>query len=138
MAKVAPPLRTPVFTQAFLTFLASVGQRLGLQVPSSSTAFNEVWVRWLVGLGSGTIGTQTIVDNEVPAGVIDGANRVFTLTNSPNPPESAKLYKNGQKLRLGVGFTLVDNTITYAAGYQPQPASGGSPADTHEVDYRYT
>lgn len=57
--------------------------------------------------------------NDEPVGVIDGANDTFTLTTSPNPPESLVLTKNGQILYPGVGYTLLGSTITYEAAYIP-------------------
>jgi len=50
------------------------------------------------------------------------------------PAASAKLYKNGQKLRQGVA-TLVDNTITYARAITS--ARRRIAGDEHEIDYRY-
>jgi hypothetical protein len=77
------------------------------------------------------------VDDEVPSGTIDGTNATYTLANTPNPPTSLNLFKNGQRLTEGIGFLLDDNTITYQAGYILQPASGDIPGDTHIANYRY-
>jgi hypothetical protein len=68
--------------------------------------------------GSG--GGNNIEFAEVPAGVIDGVNAVFTLTNSPNPAGSLQLYKNGVYMTQGTDYNLAGLTITYVAGAIPQ------------------
>lgn len=71
----------------------------------------------LVG-GSG--GGNNIEFAEVPAGVINGVNAVFTLVNSPNPANSLQLQKNGVYMTQGVDYNLAANVITYVAGAIPQ------------------
>ena len=93
---------------------------------------NLAWQKWLQLQGASTAtGTPNFADAEIPGGPINGINAAFTLANSPNPPSSLQLYKNGQKLTAGTGFTLVGSTITYASGYIPQPG------DNHEAIYRH-
>ncbi|HLJ26559.1 MAG TPA: hypothetical protein VKY85_07600 [Candidatus Angelobacter sp.] len=94
---------------------------------------NLAWQKWLQTQGTtgGSTGTANFADAEIPQGTINGVNAVFTLANSPNPASSLQLYKNGQKLTQGIGFTLAGNRITYAAAYIPQPG------DTHEAIYRH-
>lgn len=65
---------------------------------------------------------QGIVDAEVPAGVVDGVNGVFTLLHTPNPAGSLKIYRNGLRLLAGGDYTLAGNTVTFAANAQPQPS----------------
>jgi len=76
---------------------------------------------------------STFVDNETPAGTINGVNDVFTLANTPNPAGSLHLYKNGIRQRSGAGndFVLVTATITFEAGNIPQTG------DVLLADYRY-
>lgn len=66
----------------------------------------------------------------VPSGTINGTNTVFTFAVSGNPSQ-ATVWLN-YPLVDGVGYTLSWSagtlTITYATA--PQPASGGSPADS--------
>lgn len=74
-------------------------------------------------------------DGEVPAGVIDGVNRVFTLAHPPNPALSLKDYLNGLVQKPGTppgDFVLVGLTITYNVA----PLAGTKP-DTHITFYRY-
>jgi hypothetical protein len=61
------------------------------------------------------------VDNEIPAGTIDGNNRVFTLADAPNPSSSLRLVFNADQLRPGIDYTLASGTITFAVGQVPQP-----------------
>src|SRR5262252_5903050 len=73
-------------------------------------------------------------DAVVPAGTIDGANKIFTLPESPNPPESFRLRKRASAatswtvMALTTDYTLSGKTLTYVTA----PAVG----DVHECDYR--
>lgn len=70
-----------------------------------------------------------IVDDETPAGSIDGANQAFTLTLAPSPVTSLRVYVNGLLQRRGTDYVLSGTTITYTAA----PQSG----DNHRAFYRY-
>lgn len=59
-----------------------------------------------------TGGTVSFVDNEVPVGVIDGANTDFTLAQAP-AAGSLHLYLNGLKQRPTVDYTIVGTTISF-------------------------
>lgn len=52
---------------------------------------------------------------EVPAGVIDGVNRIFTLTREP-VAGTLRVHRNGMRLKLGTDYTLDANVITFNAG----------------------
>ena len=71
-----------------------------------------------------TIGTQ-FVDNETPAGTIDGVNAVFALAYTPNPTNSLMIWLNGTYLTQGVEYTLSGRTITFAVA--PDVAYAGLP-----------
>jgi hypothetical protein len=60
----------------------------------------------LVGGLSGSI-------DETPTGAMDGSNTTFTLSFTPNPPESLWLELNGIFQDPGIDFTLSGNTITF-------------------------
>ncbi len=49
---------------------------------------------------------------EVPSGVVDGVNKIFTLTDTPLL-NSEDIYINGQLRYPTVAYTLVGNTITF-------------------------
>ena len=61
------------------------------------------------------------VDNEVPAGAVDGSNRVFTLTEAPVPESGLMVYRNGLLQRSGVDYTLAGVTIIFETAATPQP-----------------
>jgi len=61
---------------------------------------------------------------------VDGVNDTFTLVGTPSPSDSLQLYKNGQLLFEGVGYTLSGNSIVYAAAYIPEVG------DEHRAWYR--
>ena len=65
----------------------------------------------------------SIVDNEVPAGAVDGKNTTFTLANTPNPPSSLHVHVNGLLLHAGVevnGLSLNAGADFALAGAQIQ------------------
>ncbi len=58
--------------------------------------------------------TPAYADAEVPTGLIDGMNTVFTLAHTPNPGASLMLFNNGMLLWGGGNdYTLAGNTITF-------------------------
>jgi len=69
----------------------------------------------------GTVVTYSFADNETPAGTLDGTNKVFTLTNAPDPASSLDLRFNGvYQTAAGVDYTLVNKTITFVeAPFKP-------------------
>jgi uncharacterized protein YoxC len=74
---------------------------------------------------TGTGQAATFSDAEVPGGTIDGTNKTFTLTATPNPVLSLKLYKNGMLLQQNGDYTLSGATITFTAT-QVTPQIGDS------------
>jgi hypothetical protein len=66
---------------------------------------------------------------QVPSGVINGANVTFTLANTPVSNASVKLYQNGLFMRQGTDYTISGVTITMTTA----PASG----QTLDVNYKY-
>lgn len=72
--------------------------------------------------GSGSSGGSGpgFTDQEVPAGTINGSNRVFTMAQAPTPAASLGLYRNGILMKAGIDYTLVSATITFGALSVPQ------------------
>lgn len=60
-----------------------------------------------------SVGIMTFVDAEVPAGVVDGVNTIFTLASIPTAG-STHLYKNGLRQRPAIDYTIVGQTVTFA------------------------
>jgi len=86
-------------------------------------------------LNSGSDPLQNWVDDETPAGVIDGANAAFTLLATPGPLTGLLLVLNGviQFKRAAAGptfgfYDIVGNAITYEVA----PPAGS----THRAWYR--
>ena len=77
-----------------------------------------------------TAQAQQFVDDEVPAGAIDGTNKTFTLANVP-ASGSLKLYFNGIKQKLGLDYTLTGRTIVFITAVFPAVAQ-----DVLTADYR--
>jgi hypothetical protein len=57
--------------------------------------------------------TTTTSLSEVPAGLLDGINNVFTLSQTPDTG-SLQIFVNGVEWYLGIHFTVEDRTITFA------------------------
>ena len=92
-------------------------------VAPSKTAVNTALASKL---DSSTL-TAMFVEGEVPTGSINSINTVYTLANTPIAG-SVKVYWNGMKMRVGVGYTISGTTITMTTA----PDTG----DTLETDYR--
>lgn len=71
--------------------------------------------------GSGWGSGPRFVDAETPAGLVNGTNAVFTLSDAPEPEAGLALYRNGLLLKQGLDYTLQGNVITFAAEAIPQP-----------------
>lgn len=65
-------------------------------------------------------GMSTFVDNETPAGVIDGSNREFELEYMPAPPVSIQLFKGGVLMRQGLANDYVVENQTIIFNTAPQ------------------
>jgi hypothetical protein len=96
----------PTSTDTFWTFYA-----YGTSVP----AFSEILMKW----------------NETPAGLMNGSNQVFVLSENPYPTSSLILIFNGSTLRQGVDYVLLDNIINLLTFI---PASG----DTLVASFLYS
>lgn len=95
---------------------ASAGVLITDEGPGGFVTFSidESYVRSLVSGGSGGTTNFEIVDQEIPTGVINGTNQVFTLQHSPNPPQSLHLFLNGQlQDAVGYNYTLSGSIITF-------------------------
>jgi hypothetical protein len=80
--------------------------------------------------GGGGGGTPpTYVDNETPAGAVNGINITYGLLNAPSPATSLRIYLNGVRLRPTIDYTLAGSTITMLT----TPQVG----DWFYADYRY-
>jgi hypothetical protein len=71
--------------------------------------------------GDGAVGATTVfVDGETPSGATDGFNTSFLLSQTPNPPSSLFLYRNGLLQRNGLDYDLSGSQITFAPNAVPQ------------------
>jgi hypothetical protein len=71
---------------------------------------------------SGACGSQgpAFVDGDLPSGIVDGANRLFTLTSQPYPASSLSLYRNGLLQRMGLDYALNGNVVQFTGAATPQ------------------
>lgn len=79
---------------------------------------------------NGTFATVREVINEVPDGLINGSNVTYTLAHLPDG--IIRLYKNGQKLKITLDYTIIDQTITLVT-----PLVSDGYEDVLLCDYRY-
>ena len=70
-------------------------------------------------LFDGYFDSANFVDEEVPAGLVDGMNNIFTLAYDPLP-NSVKVYVNGQRMANNADYTISGKVITMAT---PPPAT---------------
>jgi hypothetical protein len=52
-------------------------------------------------------------DGEVPSGIVNGSNTVFTLAFTPSPSSSLSLFRNGLRMRESSDYQISGNTITF-------------------------
>jgi hypothetical protein len=69
---------------------------------------------------TGSVTGVAFVDAEVPSGVVNGTNGVFSLSQSPSPASSLQLYRNGVELTAGLDFTVTTNSVAFASNAIPQ------------------
>ncbi len=81
---------------------------------------------------AGPCGNQVpaFVDGDAPAGIVDGANRLFTLAAQPYPVTSVSVYRNGLLQKMGQDYILNGNVLQFADPSTPQPG------DTLLASYR--
>jgi hypothetical protein len=82
------------------------------------------------GSGSGGI-VPAYSDAEVPSGIINGLNQIFTVANTPSPTSSVEVYHNGILMEQGVDYTISGATFTFSPADVPQVG------DIVLVNYRY-
>lgn len=63
--------------------------------------------------------SNIFVDSEVPSGAMNGANPSFTLANTPVPPTSVSIWRNGLFEHYGVDYSVAGSAITFL-GTPPQ------------------
>ena len=70
--------------------------------------------------GTGAASGTVFVDSETPGGTLNSVNASFTLVNSPNPPLSLQLYRNGLLLDQNLDYTLSNSAITFVSNAIPR------------------
>lgn len=65
---------------------------------------------------------------EIPTGALNGSNKTFTLTKSPNPVSSAEYLVLGQEVTYTTSYTISGDTLTTVRAY---PST-----TTHSIRYR--
>lgn len=74
--------------------------------------------RWI--FHGGQFSDTMWINNETPAGTIDGANATFTIAKIPNPTTSLLLMINGKVMFQPQDYTITGQTITIQTGTIPQ------------------
>jgi hypothetical protein len=123
----ARPLEGSAFALGRVAFINSLGSIDGvngnasdcLHVDGSSGA-----------CGSSGASAAAFMDSDSPAGIVDGSNMSFTLSQTPSPSTSVSLYRNGIMQKAGLDFSLNGNAVAFVAASTPQPG------DTLLASYR--
>ena len=71
---------------------------------------------------------------EVPAGLVDGMNRVFTLTYLPITPLSVLIFLNGVEQLQGGNYSIAGQTITFSPASTPRRRQTWSPTTGGKTD----
>jgi hypothetical protein len=82
------------------------------------------------GGGGGGI-VPAYADAEVPSGIVNGLNQIFTLANVPSPISSVEVYHNGILMEQLLDYTISGGVITFSPSTIPQVG------DIVLVNYRY-
>lgn len=61
---------------------------------------------------------DNIFEQEIPSGVVDGINLVYTLSTTPHSNKAVKIYLNGLMMIQGTHYTVSGSTITFAGAPQ--------------------
>ena len=72
----------------------------------------------------------SFVDGDSPAGIVDGANAVFSISAAPDPVSSLAVYRNGLLQKLASDYTFSGRTVEFLPAAIPQPG------DTLLASYR--
>lgn len=123
----ARPLEGPAFTTGRLAFINSLGSIDGVN-GSASDCVHVDGSSSACGSAGGT--NASFVDGESPAGIVDGSNKTFTLSQTPSPSTSVAVYRNGIMQKVGQDFTVSGGTVSFVTANTPQPG------DTLLASYR--
>jgi hypothetical protein len=66
------------------------------------------------------IAALTHSGQETVTGAVDGTNRVFTLTSSPNPSGGLVLVRSGLTQHVGIDYAISGSTVTFLLAATPQ------------------
>jgi hypothetical protein len=71
---------------------------------------------------SGSCGSTppSFIDGESLTGIVDGANRAFSLNATPRPSTSLHVYRNGLLLKEGSDYTSTGSAISFTSAAVPQ------------------
>jgi hypothetical protein len=106
-------IRGPGFTNSRASIINDVGQLEG----AVGDALDCVRVD---GTAAPCVAALIFIDDEIPSGVINGSNAIFTITTVPSPATSLHVFRNGLLMKLGYDYTLSGTTITFVTGAIPQ------------------
>jgi hypothetical protein len=98
--------------------------------PGNAPAVGDRLEAWYRLPSTGTPITN-FADAEVPAGVTNGVNTIFTLSGTPLPASSLRVFRNGLLQKEGVDYQLAVNTLTFT------PVSIPQTGDIVQVWYRW-
>jgi len=118
------PLKGPEFAINRIALINGLGRLVGV----SGLPGDCVRVDGSTGACGGAF--TGFVDMEVPVGVLNGVNSVFTLGQAPSPAGSLHLFRNGILQKAGADYTLTGNGVTFLAVSIPQVG------DTLSASYR--
>lgn len=87
----------------------------GIQTPGSVLMTNSAGDGFVAVAVSLSAATEV---QEIPGGLVNGVNTVFTLANTPISSASVKIYVDGLLLRQGIEYSISGSTITLTNALQ--------------------
>jgi hypothetical protein len=99
----------------------NISRRLFSSIPAFSilaTRQEEIFVREV----------ETSTQSPIGIGLVNGSNKVFTLSYTPNTPTRLNMFLNGLLLREGGDYSITGKIVTFL---RPAP----TPPDRVEAQY---
>lgn len=123
----ARPLEGPAFGSGRVALINSLGSIDGV-TGNLSDCVHVDGSSGSCGASGGT--NASFVDSDTPAGIVDGSNTTFTLSQTPSPSTSLALYRNGIMQKAGRDFSVGGSSLVFVTANVPQPG------DTLLASYR--
>jgi hypothetical protein len=101
------------------TFVGNPGGYLGVRVCGDEEAWRNGVSLYDPPEPCSCVREAIVPVQEIPAGTVDGVNRVFLVSQVPISAQSHLLFVNGVEQVQGVNYSIASQTIFFTAGSTP-------------------